>query len=219
MYNNNRISGSEKFGGARVVFTGTKDGITSGRYNIALDRVPDVVNGHIPAGTPLFLNDADRTADVHYAFEVVAGSTLTKTKVKKSLEGSRAMVGMVLMVAPATIDGTGAAVAITAIDRSNPEYDELTHASLADSSAEGTILVEASEAGADATVKVLPNSYAFYDLVKHPQSVEMWVDGLFIHSDGVLLERRVPPIAPIIKEYLASPTGGNTYVRYSKSQE
>lgn len=219
MQNNNRISGSERFGGARVVFTGTKTGITSGRYNIALGRVPDVVNGHIPAGTPLFLDDANRVADVHYAFEVMAESTLTKTRVKKSLEGSRAMVGMALMVVPATIDGTGAAVAITAIDRSNAEYDELTHASLANSSTEGTILVEASKVGADATIKVLPNCYAFYDLVKHPQSVEMWVDGLYTHTDGVLLERRVPPIAPIIREYLGSPTGGNTYVRYSNSQE
>lgn len=218
MQNNNRIASSTQFGGARTVFTGTQSGITSGRFNIALDRVPDVKNGHVPAGTPVHMDDASRVADIHYAFEVVAGSSLTKTRVKKSLEGTRAKVGMNIMVAPDAIDGVGAAVAITAVDSTNAEYDELTHASLADSSDAGTILVEASKAGADATIKVLPNAFTFYDLVKDPASVEMWVDGLFTHTDGVLLERRVPPIAPCVKEYLAS-YEGNVYVRYSKSQE
>lgn len=219
MQNNNRIAGSRQFGGARTVFTGTRTGITSGKYNIELDRVPDLKNGHVPAGTPIHLDDATREADIHYAFEVVDGSTLTKTRVKKGFEGTRAKVGMNIMVAPASADTEGASVAITAVDSANAEYDELTHASLADSGAEGTILVEADKAGADGKIKVLPNAFTFYDLVKDPYSVEMWVDGLYTHTDGVLLERRVPPIADCVKEYLGAPTKGNTYVRYSKSKE
>ena len=219
MQNNNRIAGSMRFGGARTVFTGTQSGITSGKYNIELDRVPDLKNGHVPAGTPILMDDTTKKADIHYAFEVLAGSTLTKTRVKKGFEGTRAKVGMFIMVAPTDIDTVGAAVGIGAIDSTNPEYDELTHASLADSATEGTILVEADKAGADGKIKVLPNAFTFYDLVKDPYSVEMWVDGLYTHTDGVLLERRVPPIADCVKEYLGAPTKGNTYVRYSKSKE
>lgn len=219
MQNNNRVAGSMRFGGARTVFTGTQSGITSGRYNIELDRVPDLKNGHVPAGTPILMDDLTKEADIHYAFEVLDGSTLTKTRVKKGFEGTRAKVGMALMIAPDEIDLAGTSVAITAIDSSNAEYDELTHASLADSGTAGVILVEADKVGTDATVKVKPNAFTFYDLVKDPNSVEMWVDGMYTHVDGVLLERRVPPIAPCIKDYLASPTQGNTYVRYSKSKE
>lgn len=213
-----RISGSTKFGGARTVLTGTVYGVTSGRYNLPSDRIPAAGVGLVPAGTPIFVDDTTRAADIHYAFEVVGG-TATSLQVKKSLEHSRAKVGMVIMVAPDTIDGTGAAVAITAVDTSKPDYDVLTHASLTGAAVAGTILVEASAVGADATIKVKPNAFSFYDIVKHPLNVETFIDGLFIQVDGVLLERRVPPIAPAVKAYLADPNGGNVYIRYSKSKE
>lgn len=219
MYNYQSVRGALKFGGARTVFTGTMTGITSGYYGVDISRVPDGANGHVPAGTPVFVDDENRVADIHYAFEVVEGSTLTKTRVAKSLEGSRAWVGMNIMIMPATIDGTGTAVAITAVDRTNDKYDVLTHVSLADSNTAGLILVEASEAGEDAVIKVKPNGFLPYDYWKAPNASEMRVDAIFTHTDGVLLTRRVPPIAPIIREYLGDPNGGNTYFRYSKSRE
>lgn len=218
MYDYQRIAKTKSFGGGRVVFTGTRIGVTSGRYTVAIDRVPDVVNGIIPAGTPIFVNDETRVADIHYAFKTIAGGTTTKSRVEKGFEGSRAKVGMVLMIAPATIDGTGTAVAITAVDRKDG-YDELTHAPLTGAEVAGAILVEASAVGATSTIKVKPNGYSFYDFAKDPNAIKMWIDALFSHTDGVLLENRVPPIAPAVKTYLADPNGGNSYVRYSKSQE
>lgn len=219
MYNYQSVRGAFNFGGARTVFTGTMTGITSGYYGVDITRVPDGVNGHVPAGTPIFVDDENRVADIHYAFEVVKGSTTTKTRVAKSIEGSRAWVGMNIMVVPATIDTTGTAFAITAVDRSNDEYDILTHADLSEAIAAGTILVEADKAGAGAVIKVKPNGFLPYDYRKAPNASEMRVDAIFAHTDGVLLTRRVPPIAPIIREYLGDPNGGNTYFRYSKSRE
>lgn len=213
-----RISGSQKFGGARTVLTGTVYGVTSGRFNLPSDRVPASGVGLIPAGTPISVNDETRAADIHYAFEVVGGTT-TAIQVNKSLEGTRAKVGMFVMVAPETIDGTGTAVAITAVNTSNVAYDVLTTAALTGGSTVGAILVEATAAGADASIKVKPNAISFYDVVKHPLNVETTIDGLFIQVDGVLLERRIPPIAPAVKAHLSDPNGGNVYIRYSKSKE
>jgi hypothetical protein len=45
----------------------------------------------------------------------------------------------------------------------------------------------------------------------------MWgVDALFAQVDGVLLTRRVPPIAPVIRKHMRE---NDVYVRYSNSRE
>lgn len=214
-----KTQASRNYGGARVVFTGTVKGVTSGQYDIDLATLPEVAHGFVPAGTPVAVDDAPnaRTISVHYAFEVVAGGTATAVRVKKGFEGSRARVGMAVMVMPATVTGTGKSVSITAVDRSNSEYDVITIASLGTLEA-GTILVEADSVSTDsAKIKVLPNAFLFYDVVKDPNAIYVWgVDALFAQVDGVLLTRRVPPIAPIIREYLRD---NDVYVRYSNSRE
>lgn len=219
MQNYQMTRASRNYGGARVVFTGTVKGVTSGQYDVDLATLPEVANGFVPAGTPVAVDDAPdaRTIKVHYAFEVVAGGTTTAVRVKKGFEGSRARVGMVIMVMPETIDGVGKAVAITAVDRSNEEYDVLTIPTLGTLEA-GTILVEADAASADsAKIKVLPNAFLFYDVVKDPNAINMWgVDALFAQVDGVLLTRRVPPIAPAVRQYMRE---NDVYVRYSNSRE
>lgn len=219
MQNYQMTQASRNYGGARVVFTGTVKGVTSGQYDVDLATLPEVANGFVPAGTPVAVDDAPsaRTIQIHYAFEVVAGGTTTAVRIKKGWEGSRARVGMAVMVLPTTVDTAGKSVAITAVDRSNADYDVITIATLG-TLAEGTILVEADQVSADsAKIKVLPNGFLFYDVVKDPNAINMWgVDALFAQIDGVLLTRRVPPIAPIIREYMRD---NDVYVRYSNSQE
>jgi hypothetical protein len=124
---------------------------------------------------------------------------------------------MAVMVMPESADGTGKSVAITAVDRSNAEYDVITIATLGTLEA-GTILVEADAVSSDAAkIKVLPNAFLFYDVVKDPNAINMWgVDALFAQVDGVLLTRRVPPIAPIIRKHMRE---NDVYVRYSNSRE
>lgn len=219
MYDYQMTSKSTTYGGSRVVLTGTKYGVSSGRYKVDLTRLPDMANGIIPAGTPIKMDDTLRTVDIHYAFEVIgSGSTANTLRVKKGFEGSRLKDGMILMVTPSGATATGTGAVISGLDRTNADYDEFTCAALTGATS-GQTLVEASASGATATIKVLPNAFTFYDVVKDPNATYLWIDGLFIQTDGVLLTNRIPPISSVIKTYMADPNGGNVYIRYSTSKE
>ena len=220
MQNYQMTQASRQYGGARVVFTGLIKGVTSGQYKVDLDTLPDASKGFLPAGTPVKVNDSPstRTIEIHYAFEVVAGGSATAVRVKKGWEGTRARVGMNIMIMPAAVGTAGKDLAITAIDSSNADYDVLTIPTLGSNPAAGTILVEADQASADAArIKVLPNAFLFYDVVKDPHAINMFgVDALFSQVDGVLLTRRIPPIAGIIRQHMRD---NDVYVRYSESRE
>ena len=77
MYDYQMTSKSTTYGGSRVVLTGTKYGVSSGRYKADLTRLPDMANGIIPAGTPIKMDDTLRTVDIHYAFEVENSTNFT----------------------------------------------------------------------------------------------------------------------------------------------
>lgn len=220
MQNYQATQWSKSYGGARTVFTGTVKGMTSGQFSVDLATLPEMSDGLVPAGTPIKIDESPnaRTIEMHYAFEVVAGSTATSVRVKKTkFEGSRAKVSMKLMLAPTDLTVAGTGVNVSAIDRSNSEYDVLTVTSLGAAPSAGDILVEADTTGATAKVKVLPNGLLPYDVVKDPNAFEMWgVDGMFCQVDGEVLTRRIPPIAPAIKQYMRD---NDAYFRYSKSQE
>ena len=53
MQNYQMTRASRNYGGARVVFTGTVKGVTSGQYDVDLATLPEVANGFVPAGTPV----------------------------------------------------------------------------------------------------------------------------------------------------------------------
>ena len=230
MFNYQRISSTKSFGGGRVVFTGQELGISSGRYDATLADLPDRTNGCLPTGTPILMDDHAKTIKIHYAFEVyeavsyLQNATSVVVKLRKQYEGSRAKVGMIIGLAPTTATGEVAMpLTITAIDRTNESYDSVT-CSCSAASANGTIalaatLVEVEENDDDNKfyIKVLPNAFTFYDVVKHPDAQEVFFDGVFCQPDGVLLTRRIPPIADCIKEYLRGE--GNVYMRYSTSEE
>lgn len=221
MNNYQREKASAKFGGYRVVFTGIQKNLSSGRYTIDLDRLPELKLGYIPAGTPIAMNDVTRKVDIHYAFrvhEAVTGTTATSVKVSKGSEGSRIMVGMKLMVAPTTIDGTGTGIEVTAVDRTNTDYDTITISTGGFGVALllGDTLIEADKKGADAEIKVLPNAIQPYDLAKKPDADLVWTDGMYNLIDGVILENRIPPVVDAVKEYMLKQ---GVYVHYSKSAE
>ena len=230
MYDYQRIVNSTSFGGVRSVYTGTIKGVTSGKLAVDIATLPDAVNGCIPAGTPIKIDDYARTIAIHYAFDVyeavtyLTGATSMTIKLLKSFEGSRAKVGMILGLAPTLAAGEVAIpLTITALDRTNDLYDSATVSCTA-TEAGGTIaihstLVEVAENESDNKfyVKVLPNGYTMYDVVKLPTAVEVYIDGLFCQVDGVLLTRRIPPLAACIVTYLRGE--GNVYVRLSNSQE
>ncbi len=231
MQNYQMTSWSKEYGGARTVFTGSVKGVTSGQYQLDLDTLPDLDNGIVPAGTPVKVDDALRTIAIHYAFKTYAitayGQNDTSFDVKfiKGFEGSRVTVGMKLGVVPSTLANLSAAVTdvftVTAVDRTtSTAYDTVTVSCTARTTSQiaaGTVIVELGLTGGSYYVKVLPNAFLFYDVAKDPNAINMWgVDALFCQADGVLLERRIPPVATAVKEYLRTQ---DVYVRYSLSQE
>ena len=231
MQNYQTTKWSKTYGGARKVLTGTIKGVTSGGYIVDLDTLPDLTNGCVPAGTPVKVDDALRTISVHYAFKTSAitayaeNATSFDVKLTKSFEGSRVVTGMKLGVVPTTVAGLSQAVTdvftVTAVDRDDSTvYDLVTVSCSARSAtqiAAGTTLVELGLTGGSYYVKVLPNAFLFYDLAKDTNAVYMGaVDALFCQVDGVLLERRVPPIADAVRSYMREQ---DVYVRYSLSQE
>ena len=228
------IKWSKKYGGARNVFTGSAGGVTSGQYFVDLTKLPDGDTGCIPAGTPILIDDAARTIAIHYAFELyeakVTGIGATfEAKIKKGLEGSRIQAGMILGVAPSTLANLSVATdevyTVSTIDRTNALYDLVTvtnpnSGNASKTLAEGTVFIEMTEDAddeGDYYATVLPNGFTFYDVSKHDDAVLMYgVDGLFCQINGVLLTRRIPPIADSIREYMRSK---DVYVRYSVSKE
>lgn len=233
MQNYQTTKWSKTYGGARSVFTGSIKGVTSGAYIVDLTTLPDLANGFVPAGTPVKVDDALRTIAVHYAFKTAAitdydeNDTSFDVQVAKGFEGSRITVGMKLGVAPTTNANLIAEVTdvfiVTAVDRDEAAYDVVSvscTARTASQIAAGTILVELAEqvpASGDYFVKVLPNAFLFYDVPKDANATYMGaVDALFCQVDGVLLERRVPPIAETVRSYMREK---DVYVRYSLSQE
>ncbi|MFA5444976.1 MAG: hypothetical protein WC262_08430 [Bacteroidales bacterium] len=229
------IKWSKTYGGARNVFTGSAGGVTSGQYFVDLTTLPDGDTGCIPAGTPILINDDARTIAIHYAFELyeekATGTEATfQAKIKKGFEGSRIQAGMILGAAPSTLANlsvaTTAVYTVGTIDRTTSAlYDIVTVTnpnSGGDSAtlAAGAVFIEMSEDAENAGdyyATVLPNGFTFYDVSKHDDAVLMYgVDGLFCQINGVLLTRRIPPIADSIREYMRSK---DVYVRYSVSKE
>lgn len=202
---------ANKIGGARQVFPEALN-ILVGGFQIAQENVPSVGNV-LPAGTPIKVDEITRMATVHYAFEVTAVSGATVT-VKKSLEGTRAKVGMHLMEMPSAIDGTGTAQTITAIDSSSETEDVLTFGTALTGIAVGDTLVEASAQGSSATIKVLPNALTVADMYVSADAYDFGCSAAF-GSKGMVYARRIPPIATIIRKYMME---NGCYFRFSNSK-
>lgn len=98
-------------------------------------------------------------------FEVKEGSG-TSIKIVKDAFRHKPEVGTVIMKAPTTLTGTGAAYAITAVDDSNDAYWTVTVATSLGTLAQGDILVEGAESGTASKMLVTnPNSMLDIDAV------------------------------------------------------
>jgi len=105
--------------------------------------------GYVNKGCPLYLDFATKKAHVVKGGLVVAGSTTTKTRVKKP---HLFKVGDFF----GKTGGTG--VAITAIDTTtSTEYDIFTHLTNGGALSEGDIVVNTAATGADAVEKYIAN--------------------------------------------------------------
>lgn len=143
-------------------------------------------------------------------YEVAADVESTDTTVTIVRDGYRHIpfVGDILMVAPSTLSGTGTAVTVTAVSASADAWTLTLSAALGEVP-EGGILVEASAAGASATMLVTnPNSYlpCDVDFLFDPQANAEDFDGArytltpcLANEDTKLYVNKMSPLPDVIK--------------------
>lgn len=202
MRTGNLVHYSAKIGGARHIFTDdTALKILLVGGNVPVDRMPTVGN-KLPAGTMILFDEVNHDAsDIHYSFGMyeAAEAASTQIKVKKIMNNTVAKVGMVIGKIPSTVTGNTTGVTINAIDDSNEEYDLLTLSATLGALTVSDILVEVTATGASAKIKVIPNAMLPYDIDTEAGATMYPVSGIWALMNGFIYERRIPPVATIIK--------------------
>lgn len=205
---NNYVKFSKKIGGVRKAYEGHNlPWMYYGGFKFpSLDVLP--ASGNVlPAFTPVKVDEVARTIVPLYIFKVKAvDATNSKVQVYKDVEGTRAKVGMPLILVGNNLSQAATNVAtVTAIDSSNTDYDVLTlSASPATSGtawwAAGDYLAEADSATSK-KVKVVPNGLTPYDTCVDEDAYALDGDAVW-GADAPILERRIVPIPDSIKAAL-----------------
>ena len=193
---NNYTKFSKKWGGVRKAYEGHEAPwmLTGGFKFPSLDVLPTKGNA-LPAFSPVYADEEARTIVPLYVFAVVAVDG-TNVSVAKNEEGTRAKVGMKVMVTPGSISATGSPATITAIDSSNEGFDVLTLSS-AIGSVGGTLV----EAGADNKIKVVPNTLTPYDSFVDEYAYALDCEAAW-GATSPILERRICALPDVIKTAL-----------------
>ncbi len=193
---NNYTKFSKKWGGVRKAYEGHEaPWMLGGGFKFpSLDVLPTQGNA-LPAFSPIYADEEARTLVPLYVFKVVAVDG-TSVSVAKNEEGTRAKVGMKVMVTPNNLANTGSTATITAIDSSKEGYDVLT-LSTAIGSVGGTLV----EAGDDNKIKVVPNALTPYDSFVDPYATSLDGDAAW-GATSPILERRIAVLPDVIKAAL-----------------
>lgn len=209
--------GQWEVGGGIPVFANAPEVLTVGG-NIQIGDLPSVGNA-LPPATPVFFADGDdtRPTAIMYVFGVAeaVGATDTSIKISKSVEGTRAKVGMFIMKEPATLTTKGKSVTITAIDSSNVSYDTLTISEAIGALSVGDCLFEADKL--DATTAGLKVTKVNALLRAHIWNANGVIKGTTtLAYMGLVYENRVPPIPEIVKKSLSE---NQCYFRFTKAKQ
>jgi len=204
MYNgtiNNYTKFSKKIGGVRKAYEGHNlPWMYYGGFKFpSLDVLP--ASGNVlPAFTPVKVDEVARTIEPLYAFKIKAVDSNEKTiTVEKDVEGTRAKVGMKLIVPPGNIaTAAQSAATVTAVDSSANDVDVLT----VDATV-GTVGAILIEAGNDNKAKVVPNGLTPYDVCVDEDAYALDGDAVW-GADAPILERRIVPIPDAVKAALKS---------------
>lgn len=193
---NNYTKFSTKWGGVRKAYEGHEAPwmLTGGFKFPSLDVLPTKGNA-LPAFSPVYADEEARTIVPLYVFDVKAVEG-TKVSVAKAEEGTRAKVGMKLIVTPADLTSAGSPATITAIDDSKSDVDVLT-LSTAIGSVGGTLV----EAGDDNKIKVVPNTLTPYDCFLDDYADAMDCEACW-GATSPILERRIVALPAVIKAAL-----------------
>ena len=152
----------------------------------------------LPAFTPVKVDEVARTIVPMYAFSVKAVDNNAKTiTVEKDVEGTRAKVGMKLILPGNSLATAAQTVAtISAINSSASDVDVLTVDNVVGSA--GAVIVEA---GDDNKIKVIPNGLTPYDTCVDEAAYALDGDAVW-GADAPILERRIVPIPDVVKKAL-----------------
>ena len=193
---NNYTKFSKNWGGVRKAYEGHEAPwiLTGGFMFPSLDVLPAKGNA-LPAFSPVKADEVTREIVPLYVFEVKAVDG-TKVTVAKNEEGTRAKVGMKVMVTPADLTNTGSPATINAIDSSAADVDVLT-LSTSIGSVGGTLV----EAGDDNKIKVVPNTLTPYDCFVDEYAYALDCEACWGASSPIL-ERRIAALPAVIKAAL-----------------
>jgi hypothetical protein len=193
---NNYTKFSTKWGGVRKAYEGHEAPwmLTGGFKFPSLDVLPAKGNA-LPAFSPVYADEEARTIVPLYVFDVKAVEG-TKVSVAKAEEGTRAKVGMKLIVTPADLTSAGSPATVTAIDDSASDVDVLT-LSTSIGSVGGTLV----EAGDDNKIKVVPNTLTPYDCFLDDNAYAMDCEACW-GATSPILERRIVALPAVIKAAL-----------------
>lgn len=193
---NNYTKFSKKWGGVRKAYEGHEAPwmLTGGFKFPSLDVLPAKGNA-LPAFSPVYADEEARTIVPLYVFEIVAVDG-TKVSVAKNEEGTRAKVGMKLIVTPADLTSTGSPATITAIDDSGDSVDVLTL-----STSIGSVGQTFVEAGDDNKIKVVPNTLTPYDTFLDEYAYAADCEACW-GATSPILERRIVALPAVIKAAL-----------------
>lgn len=196
---NNVTKWSKSWGGTRKCYE-SKPTLIPGGFNFKLEELP--LSGNVlPAGTPVNADEEKRTITPLYLFEVKAVDTEAKTvTVVKNLEGTRAKVGMSLIILGADLGvAADSAMKVTAIDSTATDVDVLTVDALA-TGVKATDVI--AEANSEKKVKVVPNALTPYDTCVDEDAFDCDGDAAWAVYDTPVLERRIPVLPAVIKTAL-----------------
>lgn len=199
-YNGIGLSAVQSVGGDIPIWQNPEDlQKVSGGFTFA--NAPSAI-ALVPGGTPVELDEDARTAGIAYRFEVyeeVADDAVIIKIVKDNTKyGNLAKVGMNIMAMPAAVGTAGAAYAITEIDTSNADYDQLTiGTTLGATLAVGSIIAEADSTHAT-TAKLLyvADALTYVDAYVSDDSKQYTCAAVYF---GSIYDRRIRSIAAIEK--------------------
>lgn len=196
---NNLTRWSKEWGGTRRCFE-SQPTILPGGFKFKLADLPAKGNV-LPAGTPVFCDENARTIAPLYLFQVVSvDAENKKVSVAKDMEGTRAKVGMSLIVLGNDLSvAASTSWKVTEIDSTDSEVDVLTLDAATTGIDTKSVL---AESGSDSKVKVVPNAITPYDTCVDEDSFDCDGDGAWAIYNTPILERRIPVMPAVIKEAL-----------------
>lgn len=206
---NNLTKWKKSWGGAVRCFD-SKPTLLVGGFKFTLTELPESGNV-LPAGSPVYCDEVNRTISPLYLFGVKAVDTEgKKITVVKGMEGTRVKVGMTLIMLGDSLDSAATTnMTVTAIDSTAEDVDVITVDAVESGLAEGKVIAQSN---GERKVKVVPNALTPYDTCVDEDAFACDGEGAWACYDTPVLENRIPVLPTVIKNALRE---AGCYFRFS----